>query len=234
MERVANLDEPQPVPESLWKRIHEDPARAPEHIALESAEHFAPQAERWLARTRGHHSPAELAQIARRNHVRMSRLEGAAAGLGGALTIVPDLAALAWIQSRLVYFTAAAFGFDPRHPMRPAELLTLQDLYPTPAEARAALDGLGTPMAIQYVASKHQRDEQLASRLLKFVGRRLARRAMRRVIPILSAPMASVQNARLTAALGDRAILYYGGDAAALTDVAALESGAQAPPVSSA
>ena len=70
-------------------------------------------------------------------------------------------------------------------------------------------------MARQYIASKRGRDEQLASRLLKFVGRRLARRALGRMIPILSAPISSVQNARLTAALGDRAILYYGGGGAA-------------------
>ncbi len=211
IERVRNLEQADAVPGSLWKRIHEDPARAPEHIALASAEHFAPSAERWVARMRSHHGPAELARTARTHHVRLARYEGAAAGLGGAFTFVPDLAALAWIQCRMVYFVGAAFGFDPRHPMRPAELLALQELYPTPAEARAALDGLGTPMALQYIASKRRRDQQLASRLLRFVGRRLARRAARRVIPFLSSPLAAVQNAGVTASLGDRAILYYGG-----------------------
>lgn len=160
---------------------------------------------------RHHHDPAEIARRARGHHVRLARFEGAAAGLGGAFTVMPDLAALAWLQCRMVYFVAAAFGFDPRHPMRPAELLALQELYPTPAEARAALDGLGTPMALQYIATKHVRDRQLATRLMRFVGRRLARRAFRRVIPILSAPLGAVQNAGVTASLGDRAIVYYGG-----------------------
>lgn len=208
---MRNLEDAEPLPRSLWKQIHADPTRAPEHIALASAEHFAPSAERWVARMQSHHGPAELARIARAHHVRLARFEGAALGLGGAVTFVPDLAALAWIQCRMVYFVGAAFGFDPRHPMRPAELLALQDLYPTPAEARAALDGLGTRIALQYIASKRGRDQQLAKRLFSFVGRRLARRAFRRVIPILSAPLAAVQNAGVTASLGDRAILYYGG-----------------------
>lgn len=208
---MPNLEQTDPPPGSLWKRIHEDPTRAPEHIALASAEHFAPSAERWVARMRSHHGPAELGRLARTHHVRLAQLEGAAAGLGGAITAVPDLAALAWIQCRMVYFVGAAFGFDPRHPMRPAELLALQELYPTPAEARGALDGIGRPIALQYIATKHARDQQLARRLLSFVGRRLARRAFRRVIPILSSPLAAVQNGGVTASLGDRAILYYGG-----------------------
>ena len=49
----------------------------------------------------------------------------------------------------MVFYVAAAHGFDPHHPMRPAELLALLDLYTPPTEARARSDGVGStwPMA---------------------------------------------------------------------------------------
>ena len=206
----ADRDTVEPVPSSLWERIRDDPFRAPEHIALAAAERFAPPAERWAAEGRARHSSAELARIARRRHVRLSRLEGAVAGIGGAFAIAPDLAALAWIQGRMIFFVAAAYGFDPHHPMRPAELLTLQEIYPTAAEARAGLDGAGRLMATQYVASWVEREKAVTSRLVKLVGGSIAKRTVFR-IPLLSVPVFAAQNARATSRLGDRAIAYYGG-----------------------
>ena len=88
------------------------------------------------------HTPEQLAKVAYRKHVRMARMEGGALGIGGIITAAPDMVALLWIQSRMVFYIAAAYGYDPRHPMRPAELLALQGVYDTPAEARAALDGM--------------------------------------------------------------------------------------------
>ena len=73
-----------------------------------------------------------------------SPAEGAATGVGGIVTIVPDLVGLAWIQSRMVFFIAGGYGLDPHDPMRPAELLALNGLYHDPAGARAALDGVGS------------------------------------------------------------------------------------------
>jgi hypothetical protein len=198
------------IPRSLWQRIHDDPARAPEHIALAAAERFAPPADRWARRMHGRHPPAELGRIARTHHVNLSRLEGGLAGLGGGFTVALDLAALAWIQGRMVFFIAAAHGFDPHDPMRPAELLALQGIYSTPAEARDALDGVGRPMAVQYIASKHARDEALTRRLLKVAGRTLMKRTVYRVAPILSAPVSATQNGWATGQLGDAAIAYYG------------------------
>ena len=79
---------------------------------------------------------------------------------------------LAWIQSRLVFFVAAAYGYDPRDPMRPAELLVLTELYEDVPTARAALDGMGKTIAEAYVGSKLEREEVLALRLAKMLGRR--------------------------------------------------------------
>lgn len=231
MEAPPALDDVEPVPKSLWRSVHEDPLRAPEHIALAAADRFAAPAERWAERMGHQQGPDELARIAIRQHVWLSRLEGGAAGLGGAFTVVPDLAALAWIQGRMVFFVAAAHGFDPRHPMRPAELLTLQHVYSTPAEARAGLDGAGKPMAYQLMESRIQREQQLVKKLIKLVGRKMAKRAMLRVVPIVSAPISAMQNSHATSALGQRAKTYYGGDPTALPaggDAPAL--GDSAPP----
>lgn len=205
-------DEPG-APDSLWRRVRAQPERAPEHIALTAAERFGPAAERWVARMRTLHPDDDLAQVAVRKHVHMSRAEGLVTGAGGVITAVPDLLALAWLQSRMVFYIAAASGFDPNDPMRPAELLALQEVYATPAEARAALDGVGRHMAVALASSRFGRsgDQQLALRLLKMVGRRVAKRAALRVVPLLSAPVSAVQNGRATADLGSRAVRYYNG-----------------------
>jgi uncharacterized protein (DUF697 family) len=211
VDEIAAIEQ---VPESLWRRIRERPDRTPEHIAIAAAEHFAGPAERWAALTRAHHEPAAAARIARRKHVWLARMEGAALGIGGAVTAVPDAVALTWIQGRMVFYIAAAYGFDPRHPMRPAELLALQGIYPTAAEAREALDGIGRHMALQYVDSKTEQQRR-PGRLALMAGRYAAKRATLRLVPLLASPLNAMANARVTAALGNRALRYYGGQAQA-------------------
>jgi EcsC protein family len=210
---IERLERP---PRSLWERILAEPDRAPEHIALAAAERFGPAAEAWVRIAGPGNSPEQLARIAYRKHVRLSRVEGAALGMGGALTLAPDLAALLWIQSRMVFYIAAAHGYDPRHPMRPAELLALQGLYSTAADARAALDGIGKHMA-QAVAERalSGRDEvRLHRRLARYLARRLARRFAGRFLPLIGAPMGAIQNAAATQELGRHALVYYGGNQA--------------------
>jgi uncharacterized protein (DUF697 family) len=207
---IEHLERP---PGSLWDRLRAQPDRAPELIALVAAEKFGPQAEHWVRIAGPGHTPEKLARIAYRKHVRLARLEGGALGVGGALTAAPDLVALLWIQSRMVFYVAAAYGYDPRHPMRPAELLALQELYPTAAEARAALDGLGKHMA-QAMAERalsSRRDGALHMKVAKYIAKRMAKRWAGRLIPLIGAPIGAVQNAGATKALGRRALAYYGG-----------------------
>lgn len=207
---IQHLERP---PESLWERVRAEPDRAPEYIALAAAERFGPAAERWVQVAGAGHSPEELAMVAYRKHVRLSRLEGATLGIGGVITAGPDLVALLWIQSRMVFYIAAAHGFDPRHPMRPAELLALQGVYPTAAEARQALDGAGKRMAVAMAerALRSDRNEAIQARLAKYAAKRLARRYAGRLIPLLGAPIGAVQNAAATKELGSKALAYYGG-----------------------
>ena len=201
------------LPPSLWDRLRTDPARAPEYIALAASERHAPAAAAWLDERRRMyaHSPHDLAQMAKRKHAALARFGGAATGIGGIVTAIPDLAAAAWIQSRMVFFIAAAYGYDPYDPMRPAELLVIKDLYATPQDARRALDGVGTMMVEAYAGSKLQRDEALAARLARFVGRRLTRRVAGRLIPFAAIAFNAIGNERETRALADKAIKFYGG-----------------------
>ena len=120
---------------------------------------------------------------------------------------------LAWIQSRLVFFVAASFGFDPRDPMRPAELLVLRDLYPDPETARRALDGMGKTVAEAYLGTQlsRGREQAMLSRLLRFVGKRTATRAARRLIPGIGIVFNAAANEKDTRELADRAIKFYGG-----------------------
>jgi hypothetical protein len=201
------------VPEGLWERLRKDPIRAPEHIALAAAEYHAPAAAAWAAekRSRYAHDGHELAVMAKRRHATLARFEGAATGIGGIFTAVPDLVALAWIQTRLVFFVAAAYGYDPHDPMRPAELLVLRDFYPDPATARRALDGVGKTLVESYLGSRLEREETLAMRLATFVGRRAARKLAGRLIPGVAVAFNAVGNERDTRRLADRAIEFYGG-----------------------
>ena len=117
-------------------------------------------------------------------------MEGLALGFGGVVTSAGNLAGLMWIQARMVFYIAAAHGYDPAHPMRPAELLALWEVYETPAAARASLDGMGPTMAATLIESKLAGRDQsaLRERLVRYVGRRMVRRFAGRLIPLVGAP----------------------------------------------
>jgi hypothetical protein len=95
--------------------------------------------------------------------------------------------------------------------MRPAELLALQGVYETPAEARRALDGMGKLMA-QAIAEKafaSRQTDHLHRRLLKYLAKRMARRYAGRFIPLIGAPIGAIQNAAATKEIGRAALTYY-------------------------
>jgi hypothetical protein len=214
MTAESELERLERPPRSLWNRILAEPDRAPEYIALAAAERFGPQAEEWVKLAGAGKSPSRLARIAYRKHVRLARLEGGLLGLGGAFTVAPDIVALLWIQSRMTFYIAAAYGYDPRHPMRPAELLALQGVYRTPAEARRALDGAGKRLA-QAVVERTivgRSTHKLHRRLARYLAQRLARHYGGKLIPIIGAPLGAMQNAGATKDLGRLALAYYGGN----------------------
>jgi hypothetical protein len=211
VEAATDLELLEGPPKRLWDRLLAEPDRAPEYIALAAAERFGPQAEDWVRIAGPGLTPEELARVAFKKHVRLARLEGGALGMGGAVTLAPDIVALLWIQSRMVFYIAAAYGYDPRHPMRPAEYLALQGLYETPAEAREALDGIGKRMAQVMVerALSSRRTDALHLKLARYLMRRLARRYAGKLIPFIGAPIGALQNGGVTKQLGQRALQYY-------------------------
>ena len=205
--------EPRPaVPENLLARLRADPVRAPEHLALAAAERHAPAAAEWAA-ANGRRSPDRLAKKAKRAHARFARFGGAATGIGGWMTVLPDLAALGWIQSRLVFYIAAAYDYDPRDPMRPAELLVLWNLYDDPVQAREALDGAGQTVAEAAARKAVSRsdEEALLARLARAAAQRGGRHMAGRFIPGAAVFFNAIGNERATRELADRAIRFYGG-----------------------
>lgn len=208
----AQPDAPPRMPDPLLARIRADPARAPELIALAASERHGPAARSWAAEQQG--GPERLAKQAKRTHARWARLSGGVTGLGGALTMVPDMAAAAWIQSRCVFFVAAAYGYDPTDRMRPAELLVLLELYDDPAEAREALDGAGRSLAgaaVDRAVGGERDDRTLLSRLTQMVVRRGATRLAYRAVPGLAVAANAIGNERAVRDLADRAMRFYGG-----------------------
>ena len=189
-----------------------DPVHAPEILALAAAERHGPAAAAWAEKERG--TPAhKLVRQTKRHHARLARVSGAATGVGGMVTMVPDMAAAIWIQSRCVFFVAAAHGFDPTDRMRPAELLVLLELYDDPAVAREALDGAGRSLAAAAVskAMGGREDESLASRLAQMLLRRGAARLGGRAVPGIAVVANAVGNERAVRELADRADAFYGG-----------------------
>jgi hypothetical protein len=212
MRFAAESDESAPKPpETLLVRLRDDPVRAPEHIALAAADTFGPPAARWAeqARRAGRYHPHTLGEMARKRHSTIAGMTGAATGFGGLVTMVPDLISLAWLQARMVFYVAGAFGWNPNDPMRPAELLALTDLYSDPAGARAALDGVGRSVAEHYIGSKLQRDEAMATKLIVMVGKKGGKSIAGRMIPGFAIAFNAVSNRRETNKLGRRAIAFY-------------------------
>lgn len=211
MQETAAIEVVEGPPKRIWDRILAQPDRTPEIIALAAAERFGPQAEEWVRVAGPGHTQDELARIALKKHVWLARAGGGAFGIGGAITVAPDIVSLLWVQSRMVFYIAAAYGYDPNHPMRPAEYLAIQGLYDTPAEAREALDGLGKRMA-QIMAEQALRGrnaDALHLRLAKYVAQRVARRYAGRLVPFIGAPIGALRNGAITKQIGRKALSYY-------------------------
>ena len=111
-----------------------------------------------------------------------------------------------------MFFIAAAYGYDPLDPMRPAELLVIRGLYSDPLEARRALDGVGTHGG----RGVRRLEDRSATRRWRRAWRASsaagwARRFAGRLIPFAAIAFNAIGNERETRALADKAIKFYGG-----------------------
>ena len=196
--QVEHLERP---PQSLWNRILAEPDRAPEHIALAAAKRFGPAAAYWARVAGAGKTPPKLARTARDASTCGSRgSRGPRSGAGGAVTAAPDLVALLWIQSRMVFYVAAAHGYDPhapdaarpscsrcststRRPRRPAARSTgwasgWRRRRPSVRCARASGRAPAAGAAAKYLAKRLARHSP--GGYVPFIGAPIARRAERR------------------------------------------------------
>jgi hypothetical protein len=212
---IRDISQARHVPKALWERLRADPVHAAEHIALAAGEVHGPAAAAWVARNHPEYGDdgRKLAQAAVKQHVRYARVSGGATGIGGFTTMAADVASLVWIQSRMVFFVAAAFGWDPLDRMRPAEMLVLQGVYDDPYAARAGLDGTGASMAQAFVGSLRERDRRLTQRLLLMAGTYGAKRLGGKAIPGFAIVYNAIANGGDTKDLGRRCLAFYGGPA---------------------
>ncbi|MER6587241.1 hypothetical protein [Micromonospora chalcea] len=133
-------------PERGWRavgpQLRGHPGFAPELLALAAVDALGPRARDWVAQVRRAYPEADadgVARLATRRFVRMAGTGGALAAGAGMFAPVAELAAVLWTQANLVLHLAAAYGRDPAHPDRAAELLVLTLVHPDEGTARAAL-----------------------------------------------------------------------------------------------
>lgn len=200
--------------------LRADPTYALETIALRSVEVHGAAAKAWLAESESlRYSQEQLAKIAVKRSTNLARLEGATLGFGGFLTVAPDLAALVYILTREVVFVAAAYGHDPTHPDRAAELLVVTQVYASIEEAQAGLDRRGERIAVRLAKNQVKnalpgnggvkRQRTLAERMIRYAGRRAAKRFGGRMVPGIGAVLGAIDNGAAARETGQRAIDFY-------------------------
>ncbi|MEU7714916.1 hypothetical protein AB0B03_23575 [Micromonospora chalcea] len=127
---------------AVGPQLRDHPGFAPELLALAAVDALGPRARDWVAQVRRAYPEADadgVARLATRRFVRMAGTGGALASGAGMFAPVAELAAVLWTQANLVLHLAAAYGRDPAHPDRAAELLVLTLVHPDDGTARAAL-----------------------------------------------------------------------------------------------
>ncbi|RIV39615.1 EcsC family protein [Micromonospora radicis] len=205
-------------PATLWDRMRQDPQYAPEHLALEAVRRLGPEAARWARQARAERPEVTgeaLAEQAIRRFVSRARLSGAVSGAAGLPGAVIDVGVLAWTQARMVLHVAAAYGVDPTHPDRAADLLVLQKVHKVAASARLALGvAAGRERAGALFGGGRQETIgrvmlRLGVRLAQMAGIRAARRVFAKVVPGAAIVLGTWANSSATRSLAERSQALY-------------------------
>ncbi|MFE9201766.1 EcsC family protein [Micromonospora sp. NPDC007230] len=224
---AAPQDASDALPATLWDRMRDDPQYAPEHLALEAVRRLGPEAAQWAARERALRPDVvadELADQAVRRFVNRARLSGAVSGAAGLPGAVIDVGVLAWTQARLVLHVAAAYGVDPTHPDRAADLLVLQKVHKVAESARLALGvaaGRERAGALFGMAGERPLGKvmlQLGVRLARMAGVRAAKRFFAKLVPGAAIILGTWANSSATRDLADRSRALYRGGARRLPE----------------
>ncbi|WP_249713801.1 EcsC family protein [Rhizomonospora bruguierae] len=205
-------------PRGLWARMREDPQYAPEHLALEAVRRLGPEARDWARRVR-HERPElgadALAEVAVKRFLTLARLSGAVSGAAGLPGAVVDVGVLAWTQARMVLHVAAAYGVDPVHPERAADLLVLQRVHKAAGGARIALavaagrERASVLLARAAVKPLGQAMLRLGVKLAQMAGVRAAKRVFAKLVPGAAIVLGTWVNSSATAALARRTVAHY-------------------------
>lgn len=142
--------------------------------------------------------PAALDHVAERTISgtrRIAIVEGAGFGLGGALTLLPDVSVLGVITLRLIQKLGLIYGFEYSTEEERAELWI--------ATATAA----GVDIGRDWV--KKQVIERLAARIAEKAGGELAEKLSGALVPILGAGLGGVLNGYFITGWGRRAHAYF-------------------------
>jgi uncharacterized protein (DUF697 family) len=142
--------------------------------------------------------PAALDHVAARTIAgtrRIAAVEGAGFGLGGALTLLPDVSVLGVITLRLIQKLGLIYGFEYSTEEERAELWI--------ATASAA----GVDVGRDWV--KKQVIERLAVRIAEKAGGELAEKVSGALVPVLGAGLGAVLNAYFISGWGRRAHGYF-------------------------
>ncbi|MER7894338.1 hypothetical protein ABTX15_31495 [Micromonospora sp. NPDC094482] len=212
--RSAAAAPSQPELRVLTGRVLEHPGFAPELLALAAVEALGPGARDWAERLRSAYpeaSPDGLARLATRRFVRLAGAGGAGAALAGFFAPFAELAAVLWTQANLVLHLAAAYGRDPAHPDRAAELLVLTQVHPDAASARTALDAARTadePADAPWPRAA-EAAWRLAAPLAAQAGGWLALRLASRLLPGAAVLAAASGDAAAAERLAARAVTIY-------------------------
>ncbi|MFB6436270.1 hypothetical protein ACFCVY_05720 [Streptomyces sp. NPDC056411] len=127
---------------ALLPMIWADPQHLPEQLAYFAVRRFGPRAAAAVARRKRrspHAGVEELSQDAIAQGTRVTIIDGAA--LGGPFVVVMPVSFVAALlsQAQMVLELAALAGHDPRSEQRVADLLVLQDVYPSTEAADRAM-----------------------------------------------------------------------------------------------
>ncbi|MEU8549174.1 hypothetical protein [Streptomyces roseoverticillatus] len=129
--------------QALLPMIWADPQHMPEQLAFFAVRRFGPRAAASVARRKQGRPAAgddELRQEAITHGTRMTIADGAV--LGGPFIVLMPVSFVAALlaQARMVLELAVLSGHDPRSEQRVADLLVLQDVYPSTEAATEALN----------------------------------------------------------------------------------------------
>ena len=142
--------------------------------------------------------PASLAEVAERTISgtrRMAVLEGVGFGLGGGITLLPDVSVLGVLTLRLIQKLGLIYGFEYSTDSEKTELWL--------ATASAA----GLDVGRDWI--RKQVIERLAARIAEKAGSDLAEKLSGAVVPLLGAGIGAVLNAYFIKGWGGRAHRYF-------------------------